>query len=296
MTTRIPTRTGPQRCLCCHTPYADGYIRARTCACQWPLCTCGKCQVHCRCSALANSHAMKNSEKGFTFVTIRDMILEYPSKGGTYDRNGRVTDRRGGSTETENAPRPHQATAARWTDARLQDRGIMESEAERAGSVDRGPKEQSNEELISVSSVASTCGLLSFSGSQATSGCIRYLFAILRRLAIGVKEMAEVAGKGLSMNRIHLFDMTGQEVGHISESTLSALIDSGLLNRECTPAATLATSTHLCIHSTCMQPASVGAFCASCFEHLRVFERAFAEAWYREWPEALACAERMVSA
>lgn len=99
-------------------------------------------------------------------------------------------------------------------------------------------------------------------------------------------------------NRIHLFNADGQEVGHISESTLSALIDSGLLNRESTPVATLTSSTpstHLCIHSTCMQPASVGAFCRGCFEHLRVFEPGFAEAWYREWPEALACAERMMS-
>lgn len=93
----------------------------------------------------------------------------------------------------------------------------------------------------------------------------------------------------MSTNRIHLYHADGQEVGHISESTLTALIDSGLLNRESTPAATIApASTHLCIHSTCMKPATIGVFCASCFEHLRVFERAFAEEWHGpDWTEAM---------
>lgn len=180
---RTPTRTGPRRCPCCHAPSSTQ--RDRTCHCTVESCPrCSRCLAHCTCrreATGAQHRTVKNSDKHFTFVTIRDIIEGYPSKGGTYDRNGRVTDRRGGSAETENAPRPHQATATRWTDARLQNRGIMASEAERAGSVGRGQEEQSNEELISVSSVASTCGLLSFSGSQATRGCTCYLVAYFRR-------------------------------------------------------------------------------------------------------------------
>lgn len=106
-------------------------------------------------------------------VTIRDILQEYPLKGGTHDNNGRSPNCRGGGTETENASRSYQASASGWQDTRLQNRGILASEARRIGEVDRGSKKYS-EELISVSSVARRTSPR-LGTSQAKSAALSYL-------------------------------------------------------------------------------------------------------------------------
>lgn len=95
-------------------------------------------------------------------------------------------------------------------------------------------------------------------------------------------------------HRIHLFNADGQEVGNISSLTLSALIESGLLDRENTPAENLAP-----IHGPCIEcalhPRAIGIFCRCCFERLWACEAKWAAAWYgRDWDEAVQQAEREV--
>lgn len=94
--------------------------------------------------------------------------------------------------------------------------------------------------------------------------------------------------------RIHLFNADGMEIGAISEMTLSALIDSGLLDREDTPAENLAP-----IHGPCIEcalhPRAIGIFCRCCFERLRACDARWAREWYgADWDEACKQAEREV--
>lgn len=88
-------------------------------------------------------------------VTIYDIINWYPTgyRGGTHDSDGRSIDRRGGSTEAENASRYHQEAAERGAHTRLQVRGGMARQTSRSREVYRGSEVHQEEELISVSSV-----------------------------------------------------------------------------------------------------------------------------------------------
>lgn len=94
--------------------------------------------------------------------------------------------------------------------------------------------------------------------------------------------------------RIQLFNVDGDHIGHISATTFSALIESGLLNREGTPAENLAP-----IHGPCIEcglhPRAIGIFCRCCFEQLRACDARWAAAWYGlDWDEACQQAEREV--
>lgn len=94
--------------------------------------------------------------------------------------------------------------------------------------------------------------------------------------------------------RIHLFNADDQEIGNISELALSALIDSGLLDREDTPAENLAPIHGPCIE--CNHPRAIGIFCRCCFERLLACDAKWAAAWYgRDWQEALDAAREVRS-
>lgn len=95
---------------------------------------------------------------------------------------------------------------------------------------------------------------------------------------------------------VKLFNADGDHIGNISEMALSALIDSGLLDRENTPVENLAPVNGPCIECA-KHPRRVGIFCKCCFERLRACDAGFAAAWYgRDWEEAVAMAEREVQA
>lgn len=95
--------------------------------------------------------------------------------------------------------------------------------------------------------------------------------------------------------RIHLFNADGMEIGNISEMALSALIDSGLLDRENTPVENLAPIGGPCIECA-KHPRAIGIFCRCCFEHLRACDAKWAASWYGlDWEEAVKMAESEVS-
>lgn len=300
MTTRIPTRTGPARCLCCHTPFADGYIRARTCACRWPLCTCGKCQVHCRCSRVASEHR-RNNQKETCHMARNVLHLPYGKERGRY-----ASDRRGITPTLENA----------WVEPDPTPTGKKElSVCSEMGK--RGSLSYLSSELATVNP-----GNCTDENRESFRGVRKHAFPVVQprptvsqadkpwpksHYLVAYSSPPFAASQGnkvdwrdfMSTNRIHLYNADNQEVGHISESTLSALIDSGLLNRESTPAALLTASTPStpiqCLH--CTSPRTTGLFCADCFERISREEATFAPAWYGpDWDEACSADERMVSA
>jgi hypothetical protein len=110
-------------------------------------------------------------DNSLLFMISDAIILSYPiNKGGTNDCNGRSTDRRGGSSETENASRYRCPAAASWQDPCLQVRGIMASQAVGFGAIRRGSEVYQEEELISVSSVTTQRTAITI-GTRLTERC-----------------------------------------------------------------------------------------------------------------------------
>lgn len=93
--------------------------------------------------------------------------------------------------------------------------------------------------------------------------------------------------------RIMLFNDAGLHIGSISRMALSALIDSGLLDRDDTPVENLAP-----IHGPCIEcgthPCAIGIFCRCCFTRLQACDAAWAGEWYGlDWDEAVRVAQEV---
>lgn len=218
-----------------------------------------------------NGIAIYGNVTGLTDMIFYDkmtLVGCLPTKGGRCDNNGGISDSQGGGNRTESlcrngqthvSPRRTACNQGQWSVAHLQ-RSV------------RGEKTTGTVCAVSgklnSSSVAGCDSVTIGTRHQTAVGpCYRHAYYTrdwchMATRADGRWAVVEREWKSMTAvsTRIHLFNADGQEVGNISATTFSALIESGLLDREGTPVENLAP-----IHGPCIECGRL--LCSRCFGH-----------------------------
>lgn len=244
---------------------------------------------------------IRNSRNGLQVPQHYGIITVYLKHGnGGYNVNARVPNSRGGSTKTEGVSRYGLETYQEETACSSQDQRSVADNARRLPEVSGLHQEHSTRSgklnYFAFSVAQRDCPLIGT--HQAKPAVRRYLMLIIAtnhhalqwfttycHVAMGYEVAVWRESMTTTSHRIELFNADGSHIGNISEMALSALIDSGLLDREDTPAENLAPIHGPCIE--CDHPRAFGIFCRCCFLHLRTCDAKWAAAWYGlDWDEA----------